>query len=73
MNYPPIMSQLSPLPLKVGGHVPPAPMGARPIGVQSIFLHFIDAWWLFLAFQKLLAMSQLPATSEHVNDYPELW
>ena len=31
MNYPQIMSPLSPLPLKVGGHVPPAPMGAPPM------------------------------------------
>ena len=33
MNYPQIMSPLSPLPLKVGGGVmsPPAPMGAPPM------------------------------------------
>ena len=37
MNYPQIMSTLSPLPLNVGGHVPPAPMGA-PSTLQVIGL-----------------------------------
>jgi len=31
MNYSQIMSPCHPLPLKVGGHVPPAPMGAPPM------------------------------------------
>ena len=40
---------------------------------QSIFLHFRDVRLLSLSFQKLLAMPQVPSTSEHVSDNPEFW
>ena len=33
MNYSQIMSPRPPLPPKVGGHDPPAPMGAPPLAV----------------------------------------
>ena len=39
MNYPQIMCPLSPLPLKVGGHVPPAPMGMPPMGRVRLVPH----------------------------------
>ena len=35
MNYSQIMSPRPPLPRKVGGHDPPAPMGAPPLPVSS--------------------------------------
>ena len=34
MNYSQIMSPRPPLPRKVGGHDPPAPMGALPLNVD---------------------------------------
>ena len=45
----------------------------RSPGHQSIFLHFMDAGWLFLSFQILLGMPQPLTTSEYVNNHPELW
>jgi len=37
MNYSQIMPPRPPLPRKVGGHDPPAPMGAPPLDSNRVF------------------------------------
>ena len=70
VNYSQIMSPRPPLPRKVGGHDPPAPMGAPPLVIVDCNQSVIDTIFVHNGDFRL---SHLQTAADLVNTLPKYY